>query len=381
MSGSEGMRFSPWCGALWVGTLGLVFAEQAMAEEDVRIAIASGARRVEIGGRALAFFDADVGDELVRLRGETVVTVLEKKGALELRARGKKPLGARRVLVEGKDGIRVGDGFYFGRVQIEGDRKSRLRIVNRLPLEVYLLGIVGSEMHAAWPLEALKAQAVAARTYAMHRRTMMRARNSPFDLSSTVLSQVYKGAEDIAPSVVRAVKETRGELMGYHHDVVEALYHSTCGGQTVSARRGFGKAVPYLIPRICHWCRASTKYRWRLSLPLWEVSRALKKAGLSQGKLQGLHRPALSSGLRLTERGRKKELSPNALRKAVGYGRVFSDRFTAFTRGAKVHMQGRGFGHGVGMCQWGARGMALGGKTYRQILRHYYPGVRIQRIY
>src|SRR4029077_10764001 len=121
-------------------------------------------------------------------------------------------------------------------------------------------------------LEALKAQAVAARTYALQRRMMMRAANKAYDLESSVISQVYKGADRIRPSVIQAVKETRGEVMSFHHGLVEALFHSTCGGKTSSALAAFGRAVPYLIPKPCRWCRDSARHRWHLDVPIKELA-------------------------------------------------------------------------------------------------------------
>ena len=242
-------------------------------------------------------------------------------------------------------------------------------------------GSAGSEMNASWPLDALKAQAVAARTYAMQRRLTMRAANRPHDLASTVLSQVYKGAERLSPSVIRAVKETRGEVMSFRYDLVEALFHSTCGGKTVSAKAAFGNDVAYLKQRSCRWCSASNKHRWKVSYSLREVSKKLRKAKLTKGDVQSFERGRKASRVSLRETTGRRALSPRRVRKAMGYSVLYSDRFTAKTQGGKVHLSGRGFGHGVGMCQWGARGMAIEGKSYRDILTHYYAGADIKRIY
>ena len=198
-----------------------------------------------------------------------------------------------------------------------GPRGRGLLAINRLPLETYLLGIVGSEMSPAWPIEALKAQAVAARTYAMQRRMMMRAANKRYDLASSVLSQVYKGAERIRPSVIRAVKETRGEVLAYSHSLVEALFHSTCGGKTVAAHEAFGHRVPYLKPKTCQWCRPSSRYRWRVALPIDEVSKRLRRAGLVASSLTRLERQSASR-----RRDQRKESAIDSrrgkVRKALG---------------------------------------------------------------
>lgn len=358
-------------------------ARGAHAEEELRIALLSGQSKVDTGGQDLTIYDGDVGDALATWQGDASATIVAKKGRLTIVEKGKTLGSATRLLVEAKAGVRVGRGIYLGRVELSLEKGGqRFLAINRLPLETYLLGIVGSEMSPEWPIEALKAQAVAARTYAMQRHMMMRAANKPYDLESSVLSQVYKGAERIRPSVIQAVKETRGEVMAYEYGLVEALFHSTCGGKTRSAKDAFGRAIPYLVERECDWCRDSNRRRWSLSFSLAEVSRELEKARLSKGKVERFTR---SDGDRFVamkpKKGSKRELTPRSVREAIGYSALYSERFTAETKGNKVHFHGSGFGHGVGMCQWGARGMALAGKDHAEILEYYYAGASLKRLY
>lgn len=369
-------------GALIASVLSLGSPWQARAEEEVRIAILSGASTIPVSGEKVTVFDAESGDRIAGFDRRGAFSIDSKSGFLEV-ASSRGPLArARSVLVEAEGGVRAGQGVYLGRIEIRPEARSdRLVAINRLPLETYLLGIVGSEMNPAWPIEALKAQAVAARTYAMQRRMMMRAADRPYDLESSVLSQVYKGAERIRPSVIRAVKETMGEVMSWKHDLAEALFHSTCGGRTRSAKSAFGHDVPYLRSEACDWCRDSNRRSWQLTLPLKDLARQLDRAGLVRDKLDGLERRKGAAKVSLRIRKNEKSLSPSALREAIGYTVLYSDRFIAETRGKTVSFEGTGFGHGVGMCQWGARGMAAAGKTYREILEHYYRGVRIARIY
>jgi len=356
----------------------------ARAEEELRIALTSGVASVKVGGKGLSLFDGERGRRLASFAGDASLVIASAGGKLEAKGGGAVNLaGARRVFVEAEEAVRVDSGVYFGRVEIGPDprRSGRLLVVNRLPLETYLLGIVGSEMSPAWPLEALKAQAVAARTYAMQRRAMMRAAARPYDLASTVISQVYKGAERIRPSVVEAVKQTRGEVMSYRHDLVEALFHSTCGGRTVSAADAFGGEVDYLEPVSCEWCRASGRYRWKISFSLAEISKRLRGAGLAKGAVRDVSRGGGDAKVRLRDGGGRRSIEPRALRKALGFGKLFSERFTVSTQGGRAHFEGRGFGHGVGLCQWGAHGQASSGRSYRQILAHYYPRTRLKRLY
>jgi stage II sporulation protein D len=359
------------------------------AEEEVRIALASARPAVALSGPDLAVFDADTGERLALSPGDGHLSVRAAGDGLEVRLPGVAgeagpPLAsARRVLVESEDQVRVDRAVYYGRLEVSPDREAGrgLLVVNRLPLETYLLGIVGSEMNPGWPLEALKAQAVAARTYAMQRRVMMRAAGKPYDLASTVLSQVYKGAERIRPSVIEAVKSTRGEVLGHRHALIEALFHSTCGGRTVSGADAFGREVAYLQSVPCEHCRDSDRYRWKVSYRLGEVAAKLRAARLAGDRLERFERREGAETVSLKDRRGRHAASPKKVRAAIGYLELFSDRFTARTTGKKVVIEGQGFGHGAGLCQWGARGMAEAGRTYREILGHYYREVRVHRLY
>jgi len=255
-----------------------------------------------------------------------------------------------------------------------------LTVVNRLPVETYLLGIVGSEMPAEWPLEALKAQAVAARTYALQRRLGRRAAGNAWDLRDSVLSQVYRGADAIRDSVIEAVRQTKGVVLTFEHEPAEALFHSTCGGHTVPAAAVFGTNVPYLQRTRCDWCRDSGRYRWELTLDRAELGRVLERVGLSHG-FRRLERTGEEADPVVVDARGRRRVAPEAVRSALGYGRLYSTRFRVHVRGRRVHLEGAGFGHRVGLCQWGARGMARAGRSHREILEYYYDGAELKRAY
>lgn len=369
-----------------LAAVSLFSSASAFAEDEVRIAIASGSTKVSIGGKDLAIYDAATGDRWASAPGTSDLIFTLETGGVSISG---KPLVKDRDrllreswIVEGPHGVRVSGRLYLGRVSVgRAAGKKTLIAINRLPLETYLLGIVGSEMSPAWPMEALKAQAVAARTYALERRMMMRAANKPYDLESTVLSQVYQGAEKIRPSIVQAVVETRGEVLAFKHRLAQALFHSTCGGTTVSAREAFGNAVPYLNPRKCGYCNDSNRYRWQMTMKLDQIESKLKKAKLISGKLEKIERSKMGGTVEVTAGKKLLKLSPKAIRAALGYTVLLSERFTAKTKAKEVKLEGMGFGHGVGMCQWGARGQADQGLGYRDILDRYYAGAKVRRLY
>lgn len=372
--------------AALVVSSGLFWGSPVYAEEEVRISIASNKSSVSIEAPKLAVFDADVGDRLARGTKSVTVEVEPKDNDVIAEGEGlvydnkKTHARGRRIVFESEEGIRVDGRLYLGRVTVQNDR-GRLTVINRLPLETYLLGIVGSEMSPLWPGEALKAQAVAARTYAMQRRMRRRAANKRYDLESTVLSQVYKGADRIAPSVIEAVRQTRGEVVSFKHQLAETLFHSTCGGQTVSAQAAFGGSIAYLNPRTCEWCRPSSRWRWKASMPLSVLSKKLQAAKLVRGNVDRIERREGATQVAVRAGGKVVHLSAASIRQVVGYTNLYSSRFSAETKGSNVHFEGRGFGHGVGMCQWGARGLSTEGRNYREILGHYYKGAGVKRLY
>lgn len=355
------------------------------AEDEIRVVLVEGASEVRVQGDGLALFDARDGRRLWAFRGRGALRVTAESGA-RLAATGVGKTAKRRYAdasgfyVEASGPVEVGDAPYPGRIQLLLSDARRVTVVNRLPLETYLLGTVGSEMPASWPLEALKAQSVAARTYALQRLMMARAANRSADMGATVLSQVYRGSKSIHPRVRAAIEATRGEVLGFDRQLVEALFHSTCGGHTVSSQAYFGGKLPYLVGKKCEWCRHSPTYRWRHQAPISEVEALLRRRKLTQPRLRELSRSDVRGPLRLVDGRGRHDLDPKALRRALG-GDVRSERFTAETKNGRIHLEGRGFGHGVGLCQWGAKGMAEEGRNYREILEYYYSGARVQRVY
>ncbi len=360
-----------------------LFAAGARGEEEVRIAISEGRSTVALSGASLSAYDPSSGERIGLGLGECSVEVVvsgprvriaKSDGSFTL---DRDPAESERLLFEAPDGIRVDGRLFLGRIVVRRWQKG-LHVINRIPMETYLLGIVGSEMSPAWPIEALKAQAVSARTYAFERRMMMRAAGRPYDLESTVLSQVYAGAERIQPSVVEAVRQTRGEVLSFRHRPVEALFHSTCGGRTVPAKEAFGHEVPYLVGRVCEFCKPSPRYSWVARFTLDQLGASLKKAGLIKTKLKKIERKKGEKDVRINDSVRTQ---PGKVRRALGYTTIFSDRYTVTTQKKTVTFEGHGFGHGVGLCQWGAKGMSEANKTHVQILEHYYPGAELRRIY
>lgn len=284
---------------------------------------------------------------------------------------------------DGQERIRLGGNLYKGDILIRATPEKRLDIIEHLTLEEYLYGVLPYEMSPDWPLEALKAQAVASRTYAL--KNINPARD--YDVTNGVEMQVYSGTKKINSRIIEAVNETRGEVLKYKGKLVTAFFHANCGGHTASVKSAWGEAVIKPLYGIADpYCKSSSHYNWDLYVPASGLLKFIQARGSTALRLKAV-RIAKRDGsgravsLKFTTDKGSYTAPVTDLRKALGNYEFRSTLITSVTPGnGGYQFEGRGWGHGVGMCQEGARGMAYKGIKYRKILRHYYPGVSITDI-
>lgn len=258
-----------------------------------------------------------------------------------------------------------------------------LVVVNDIPVESYLLGVVPSEMPPGWPAEALKAQAVISRTYALYQKKARQAHD--YDLASTVLDQVYAGVQGVDPRASAAIGQTTGEVLTYDGALALTFFHSTSAGPTEDAADHWDgtHTRPYLAGVSCPMDRDSPYYRWKRKIPRVEIERLLREDGYPVGRMRAIlpvqwSRAGRMLWARVVHDGGEMVLRADDLRRAVGYRLLPSTRFQVDAFGKIVKISGMGYGHGVGLCQWGAKALAERGWRYDEILRHYYPGVTLQ---
>lgn len=293
------------------------------------------------------------------------------------------PMPSLRVLLgPGQAQELPGGGFvYQGRTY----RGSPLhtgdgQVVNVIGVEQYLYSVVPHEMPPSWPAAALAAQAICARTYVLQRSNPSRS----YDLVPSEADQVYSGVSGETPSGLAAVEATAGQVMRYGQGFARVAYSSCCGGHTEAAADAWGgAAVPYLEGVICPYCDQSPNFRWATTLDLNALGGTFAEQLGPLGRLQSLRiddRDASGRArtVQLIAAGGSASIKGSAFRGAVGTRVVRSLLITGVrATGPAVVLEGGGLGHGVGMCQWGARGMALAGRTARDILALYFPGTEI----
>lgn len=260
-----------------------------------------------------------------------------------------------------------------------------LQLVGLLTLDDYVHGVVSAEVPKNWPMEALKAQAVAARSFALAKLRERARSGRDWMLEATIMDQVFDHSRkhDLAEAAVRA---TRGEVLMGPGGVATAHYHADCGGHTDEPRDVWGGGETMGTAQ--DQCATRPASQWRMVASLSDLANKLK----AQGKLSFQTKIASLIVANRTEGGRARDvqmtslagdvvkLSGEELRATLGYMNLRSTKFEVKTFGDRVEFSGRGFGHGTGLCQWGARGLASRGADYRTILRHYYPKLELRSL-
>ena len=331
-------------------------------------AIRANARIVPHGKGFLVNGIRTVHDRLTMRAGEQGLTLLWAKpnGTVQL---GAKPAHDQRLALP-----------VSGLVHVVRKGKGFL-VINQVDLEEYVKGVVPGEVNTAWHPEMLKAQAVAARTYALYQQMLSATRD--YDVVATVQDQVYKGKNGIDTAVLRAVDETRGLVLTYQNAPIYAAFSSTAAGLTEDAVNVWSKEYPYLKGVECPFDLESPYYQWKVSFRLDKLEQSLRQQGFAVGTITSMEPLAFSRGgrvakLRVVHSDGELILRGEDLRKAVGYSIVPSTQFTIESVGQEVVLSGYGAGHAVGMCQWGAKELAELGYSFSTILSYYYPGTDLQ---
>lgn len=338
---------------------------------EIRIGILSGIKQVSLKVSApCVMINAAKGNVLKKIPadGSFVVDFEHLKiNAIEVRPE-KIPLKDLQIEVDGKK--------YYGGVSVN-KAKDSLTVINLVSLEEYLLGVVSKEMSPSYPLEALKAQTVAARSFALKNRG--RHVKEGFDLCSTTHCQIYVGVADFN-SIDKAIDETRGEVLIYKEKIVDTNFHADSGGMTEDVANVWGRATPYLVA-VKEMIQLGTP--WTVTIPAKDFSAQLNIDAVKSIKLSKLTigkgaSDRTSSGRVQSAQINNKKFTGNELRQKFS---LPSTLFDMKLNGGEVIFTGYGRGHGVGMSQVGARDYAKDGWSYEKILKHYYKDTKLKKLY
>ncbi len=283
--------------------------------------------------------------------------------------------------------LRVNGQPYRGSIEVRRTSAGRLTAINELDLERYLYGVIKGEIDPRWPPEAVKAQAVAARTLALQNLAELRGKfaSEGYTLRATTDSQVYLGVAGEHSGALAAVDATRGIVMTFRGQPIFAAYHSNSGGHTEDSENVWGTPHPYLRGIPDPYALDAPGGQWAARLSLAAIEAGLRRGGVSLTGIAAVEPGRMTPWGRaitirlIDEGGRTHEIGANQFRLLVGPGVIRSAMFVVTRDGAEIAFSGRGSGHGVGLDQWGARALALRGYTFEQILSYYYTGIALER--
>jgi stage II sporulation protein D len=364
---------------LLLGALALLVASPAAAVASgmIRVALVESARAAEIRGFDIEVTPLGVGcprcpgaswrADVVRATATATAVEVDGRTAVGFRLTSERPLRLNgREYASSLEIVRNGAG---------------LAIINELPMEEYLAGVLRAETGERWPAEALRAQAIVARTYAAYQRAI--SAGKPYHIVASTAHQLFAGRVSPASPAWNAVQDTVGQVLRWEGELFPAFYHSESGGYTEDPRTVFAaRNIPALKPVVCPFSTGSPHYYWSLDVRLGELTDVLRKGGVDVGLVTAIEVTERTPSLRasvVTLRGARGavRLRGNELRRIVGFETLKSTLFAVAVDGEAAHFAGRGYGHGVGLCQWGAKGMAEQGHTARKILEFYYPGATL----
>ena len=291
------------------------------------------------------------------------------------------------ILADMPQSIRLRDKFdedivYRGRLDVVANGNNTLTVINTLPIDEYIMGVVPRETFPAWPPAALRAQAVAARTFAISH--IPNGKNKKYDIVSPT-HQLYGGATAETPSTTKAVLDTQGEMLTYNGKILCAFFYTCCGGKTEEAVNIFSTIKEYPHAVDSPYCKGTKHYSWNYSVSLQNCSQKLKKAGkylpgqIKSVKIIERFKSGRAAKIKFSSRVKSVVITGEECRRILGYNYIRSTLFKVRIKNGRLQFVGRGWGHGVGMCQWCSEVMAVKGLDYEQILKHFYPDAEIER--
>ena len=369
-----------------LAALSLFSPKNALAASlELRVAIKENVSQVRIGSSVNATItDATTNQTLGEIQAMNGFTATQGGRGIAI-----DKFSAPRIAINPTNPngvVWIGDRWYRGRTVIT-PTSGGLTAINYVDLESYLYSVLGGEMNGNWPQEALKAQAVAARSYALFRRN--RDGNSNFDLCDTARCQVYRGVQDESTGTQTAVNATSGQVLTYNGTIIEALFHSSSGGHTENVEDVWGTRVPYLRA-VQDYDQNAPVYSWNKIISRTELGNIVGLGPITAVNPVG--KPTAGGSYRQLEfisNGTKKRVTTENLRDTLN---LRSSKITIIPQPITTKsntknqattsfiIQGNGFGHGLGMSQYGAKGMAEQGLKYSQIALHFFQNTELRKI-
>lgn len=370
------------------------FAQAAQSEApEIRVLIGAGLKQVEVSGTDMS---KKVGTSAKATKFKGRKSFFFNCKPLKKYRNLDNPL--LLAVIDSSTGLlSVGNDKYRGSLQLVAPKSAKgCDIINTVSLETYIGSVLAKEMSPTWPLEALKAQAVAARSYAYYKiktRQVSRSKGyeTYYDLENSEKHQVNGDFFDVTVNTSKAQRMTSGEVLTVGKGkLVPVFFHSKCGGKTRRPDQVWQNSVEGYKNVDCPYCHKRGNKNWSAVLPKQKFYSAIDRV-LSSHQGKKLHKGV--SAFRVAPNGSEDPrfrvydddklhvLKKSRLRSTLGRKYTMSNSFSIRSSGENIVLEGAGFGHGVGLCQYGALEMAKRGYNYREILAHYFPAFQLEKIY
>ncbi len=355
----------------------------AQPAKCIRVLISSGATSVRL--KIIGAYEAvDLLQNKVFYQGENLkATVIVYKEKFLL---GNTETYSPKILIRAKEpeALIINGQRFRGDLALIKKENGEFLVINYIELDDYIKGILYHEASHYWPMEALKAQAVACRTYALYQRQSNASLD--YDVTKDVYSQVYGGRSSERQRTSRAVEQTTGVILTYQGKIFPAYFHATCAGHTEDASVLWDTNLLPLKGVVCKFCRQSPHFDWHCVLTLSEIKEKLNNAGNKISRINDIEILSRDNSgrvldLKVISDKKEKKISAKDFRNIIGPNIIRSTNFTVKVIDGDSVFEGFGWGHGVGLCQWGAYFMAKDNYKYDQILEYYYPGSKISTAY
>jgi stage II sporulation protein D len=287
--------------------------------------------------------------------------------------------------------LRINNNVYPGEIEVFSKDGKTISLVNIVNIETYLCGVVPYEIEPSWTDEMLKIQSIIAKTYTI--ANLNRHKEDGFDLCYTVHCQVYKGInENMELRIKKAVDSTKGLVVvdKNNEHLVQTYYHATCGGATEDVSEVWSEvlSIKSLKGVKCEFCKNSPYYNWECNFDIKEFVSELKYNGFVIGdKIKSISVLSKTKNDRIKDLqiiGNKDKiiLSGENLRKIFGYNKIKSTKINKIEiDNNRIYFYGKGWGHGIGLCQWGANELTKQGKSFKEVIEYYYPKTKIKKLY
>jgi len=347
----------------------------------VRVAVIKDAKQLELSIKsAFKIMPLEMDEALHSDKLMKKSLVSPTKWGLKIADMDFKLYGVR-IIPDADSAIHINNSIFRGEVDIVRQKDETLLVVNHINVEDYLRGVLYHEVSHWWPQATLQAQAIASRTFALYQARINKSKD--YDLECSVISQVYGGVTSERLRTNEAVYKTIGKVITYKGKLLPAYFHATCAGHTEAASVLWKDDLEPLRGVVCNFCRQSPHYSWKKALPVADIEKAIGIEGIknitpvkwsASGRVTLLSIETKYKNIEYSAKDFRQKLGGNVLRSAI-----FKIEIKNGLYGKPVaYINGAGWGHGVGMCQWGAFGAARNGYNAEKILKYYYPGADIE---